>query len=158
MSAQPNMRGGTPVGLLTELSPVEAGAVIYLRLWSEGPDRYPEIWNDFSSCLGAQYGEKALKSFEDLCNLCAAYGRRPLMRHSVNCKCLGADEACFANFIGAAAEGEREDALMIATVIVRADMAQPLVSLAQDFGLAMKRMSSHLTRAENTPPPSTVYH
>ncbi len=146
------------VGYVTELSPVEAGAVIYLRLWSEGPERYSEIWNDFSSCLGVQRGEQALKSFEDLCKLCSAYGRRQLMRHSVNCKCLGADEACFANFIGTATEGEREDALMIATVIVRADMAQPLVSLAQDFGLAMKSMSAHLNRIEHTSPPSTMYH
>ncbi|MGY9038053.1 MAG: hypothetical protein ACKVLA_09570, partial [Rhodobacterales bacterium] len=79
-------------------------------------------------------------TFEQLCSLCARFGRRPLMRHSVTCKCLGADESCFANFISTATEGQREDAMLIATLLVRADMAPLVASLAADFGLALKRM------------------
>lgn len=63
------------------------------------------------------------------------------MRHHVTCKCLGADESCFANFIGYASEGERDDALLIATAIVNPNMAPELVGLAQDFGLALRRMA-----------------
>ncbi len=62
------------------------------------------------------------------------------MRHSVQCKCLGADEACFANFIATAATGEREDAMLIATLLVRPDVAPLIVSLAADVGLAFMRM------------------
>ncbi|WP_323370621.1 hypothetical protein [Sulfitobacter sp. F26204] len=62
------------------------------------------------------------------------------MRHSVDCKCLGADESCFANFIAAAAEGEHEDAMLFATLLVRSDVASMVVSCAAEFGLALKRM------------------
>lgn len=141
MNAMVPHRGGAPVGYVTELGPVEAGAVLYLRLWCDGPDAQAQVWNDFATALGPEGGRKALNSFECLCDICVRHGRRPLMRHRVACKCLGADESCFANFIGYASEGEREDALLIATTIVRPDMAPTLVGLAQDFGLALKRMA-----------------
>lgn len=62
------------------------------------------------------------------------------MRHALHCKCLGADEACFANFIATAATGEREDAMLIATLIVRADVAPLIASLAAEVGLAFRQM------------------
>ena len=134
-------RGGAPVGYVAELGPVEAGAVLYLRLWSDGRDGQNRAWSDFARALGPAEGRDALRSFEALCDLCARHARRPLMRHDVTCKCLGADESCFANFVAYASEGAREDALMLAATIVRPDMASLLVGLAQEFGLALKRMS-----------------
>ncbi|WP_299656241.1 hypothetical protein [uncultured Tateyamaria sp.] len=151
MNALTPHRGGAPVGYITELGPVEAGAVLYLRLWSNGPAAQSQVWNDFATALGTKHGSKALKSFETLCDLCARHGRRPLMRHHVTCKCLGADESCFATFIGYASEGEREDALLIATTIVRPDMALPLVDLAQEFGLALRRMALMADHAFQNP-------
>tara|TARA_B110000908_G_scaffold60280_1_gene73204 strand:- start:279 stop:752 length:474 start_codon:yes stop_codon:yes gene_type:complete len=138
--AQQN-RGGAPVGFITELDSIEAASVIYLRLWCDGPDAQAQVWNDFASGLGPDQGRKAVQSFEELCRLCARHGRRPLMRHSVQCKCLGADESCFANFIATAADGEREDALLIATLLVRPDVAPLITSHATNFGLALKRMN-----------------
>jgi len=138
---KPPHRGGAPVGYVTELGPVEAGAVLYLRLWCDGPDAQAQVWNDFATALGPERGRKALKSFETLCDLCVRHGRRPLMRHHLTCKCLGADESCFANFVRYASDGEREDALMIATTIVRPDVAPMLVSVAQEFGFALKQMA-----------------
>ncbi|MBM1558402.1 hypothetical protein JQV19_17985 [Sulfitobacter mediterraneus] len=135
-----NNRGGAPVGFITELDSIEAASVIYLRLWYESPDAQAQIWKDFASGLGPDQGRKALKSFEDLCSLCARHGRRPLIRHSVQCKCLGADESCFANFIATAATGEREDAMLIATLLVRPDVAPLIASLAAEVGHAFMRM------------------
>lgn len=137
----PPHRGGAPVGFVTELGPFEAGVVLYLRLWCDGPDAQAQVWNDFATALGPARGRKALKAFETLCDLCVRHGRRPLMRHHLTCKCLGGDESCFANFVSYASEGEREDALMIATTIVRPDVAPMLVSVAQEFGLALKQMA-----------------
>ncbi|KIN64650.1 hypothetical protein Z946_3542 [Sulfitobacter noctilucicola] len=139
-------RGGAPVGFITELDGIEAASVIYLRLWCDGAESQSQVWNDFASCLGADQGRRALNTFQELCALCTQHGRRPLMRHSVNCKCLGADEACFANFIATAVMGEREDAMLIATLIVRPDVAPLLASLATDFGLALKRMNLRAPR------------
>ncbi len=134
-------RGGAPVGFLTELDGLEAASVIYLRLWCDGPDSQSQVSNDFETSLGTDSGRKAVKTFEELCSLCARHGRRPLMRHSLSCKCLGADESCFANFVASAATGEREDAMLIATLLVRPDMAPVVTALAADFGHALMRMN-----------------
>ncbi|MEQ6203436.1 hypothetical protein ABMC88_10310 [Sulfitobacter sp. HNIBRBA2951] len=140
MSAHPHNRGGAAVGFITELDGVEAASVIYLRLWSDGADARAQVRDDFITALGHHQGEKAVQSFDSICALCATHGRRPLMRHAVQCKCLGADESCFANFIATASEGAREDTMLIATLLVRADVAPLLASCAFDFGLALKRM------------------
>lgn len=141
MNAMSPPRGGAPVGHVTELDPVEAGAVLYLRLWCDGPEGQAQVWKDFATTLGPQQARKVLHSFGSLCDLCERHGRRPLMRHHVTCKCLGADESCFALFIGYASAAEREDALMIAMTLVRPDVAMPLVDLAQDFGMALRQMA-----------------
>ena len=141
MNAMTRHRGGAPVGFVTELGPIEAGAVVCLRLWCDGPDAHAQVWNDFASSLGPKRGREALKAFECLCDVCVRHGRRHLMRHQVNCKCLGADESCFANFVGYATDGEREDAFLIATTIVRPNMAPMAVEYAQQFGLALRQMT-----------------
>lgn len=140
MTDHPNIRGGAPVGFVAELDSVEAASVIYLRLWCDGPVAQAQVWNDFASSLGPKQGRKACQSFGELCQLCTRHCRRPLMRHAVTCQCLGADESCFAHFIAAAATGDREDALMIATLLVRPDVAPLIASLAADVGFALKRM------------------
>ena len=155
MRAANQHRGASPVGYVTELDAVEAGAVLYLRRWCDGPAAQSEGWTDFANALGPTEGRRALKSFETLCELCMSHSRRPLMRHHVTCKCLGADEACFANFIGYATEGEREDAFLIATAIVNPNIAPTLVSLAQDVGLALRRIAM---RSDSPPPPQTTVH
>lgn len=141
MNAMVPHRGSATVGYLAELDPVEAGAVLYLRLWGDGPAAQARVRTEFETALGPKCGRDALRSFDCLLNMCIRHGRRPLIRHDVTSKCLGADESCFATFIGYASEGEREDALLIATTIVRPDMAPSLVGLAQDFGLALRRMT-----------------
>ncbi|WP_413785633.1 hypothetical protein [Cognatiyoonia sp. IB215182] len=134
------IRGGTPVGMMRDLCPISAAAVTYLRLWCGGPDQQSQVWNALASALGTARGRRALQAFEALFGICAAHGRRPLIRHAPQCKCVGSDEACFANFIATAADGAREDALLMATLLVRTDMAPVLTSLATDFGLALKRI------------------
>ncbi|MDF1670090.1 MAG: hypothetical protein P1U83_10795 [Roseovarius sp.] len=140
MTQAEQRRGGTPVGVIADLDGVEAASVIYLRLWCDGPASQAVVWKDFATALGTSHGRKALEGFDQLCGLCCQHGRRPLTRHGVNCKCLGADESCFANFIATAAEGAREDAMLIATLLVRVDVAPIVTALATDFGLALKRM------------------
>lgn len=154
ISAKQN-RGGAPVGFITELGAVEAASVLYLRLWCDGPASQSQMWSDFARELGPVQGRSAMQSFEELCRLCTQHGRRPLMRHSVQCKCLGADESCFANFIATAADGEREDAMLIATLLVRPDVAPLIASLAMNFGLALKQMHLSAPRDMTTSLPSS---
>ena len=109
MTAAQHRRGCAPVGYVAELDRIEAASVIYLRLWSESAETRSQVWNDLATGLGRDHARKAIQSFEQLCSLCVKHGRRPLMCHSVQCKCLGADESCFANFIATASEGERAE-------------------------------------------------
>ncbi|WP_324752045.1 hypothetical protein [Roseovarius sp. Pro17] len=146
MNGAQNTRGGATVGYVAELDAIEAASVIYLRLWSDGPEAQTRVWNDFAAGLGVGGGRRAVQSFEMLCSLCTQYGRRLLVRHAVRCKCLGADESCFANFVAMAAEGKREDAMLIATLLVRADVAPLVVACAADFGRALKRMHLNAPR------------
>ena len=57
------------------------------------------------------------------------------MGHALDCPCAGSDECVFARFVALAAEGAREEAVLIATLIVRADVALGLTALAESVGL-----------------------
>lgn len=142
MNVAQRSRGGAPVGFLSELGPIEANAITYLRLWCQSVDAQDAIARDFQVVFGETRGRKITNSFEALYKLCVENGRRPLMRHGLDCKCFGADESCFANFIGYASEGAREDALMIAMTIVKPEKAQVLAELAEDFGLALRTITA----------------
>lgn len=151
-------RGGAPVGYLAELDGIEAASVIYMRLWFDGPEAQSQVWNDLACGLGPEPGRRAMQSFETICALCARHGRRPLMRHSVRCQCIGADESCFANFIATAATGDHEDAMLIATLLVRPDVAPLLASAASEFGLALMRMRLAAPRDLAPPGPRPTLH
>ena len=133
--------GARPVGYLKDLDCVQAGAVLYLRKWCTGATSRKEIETDFSNFFGNPKGLKLADSFDTLCECFARYSRRPLVHHQIECLCLGADEACFANFIGYAESGDREDAMLLAATFVRPDIAPVLVDLAQIFALALKQMA-----------------
>lgn len=79
------------------------------------------------------------ESQRDLSHICAV--RSPAIgSHKPHCTCIGADERCFAHFIETAATGRREDALLLATLMVREDAAPLAVAHAQHLGLALMRM------------------
>ncbi|AGI66760.1 hypothetical protein OAN307_c44800 [Octadecabacter antarcticus 307] len=134
-------RGGAPVGHLGELGPIEASAIIYWRLWAEGTDGQRRVQSDFRSVLGETVGFEAVHALAQIFDMCARHCRRPLMRHGLACKCIGADESCFANFIGYASECKREDAALIASLMVDPNLCIPMAALAQTFGLALRRMT-----------------
>ncbi|MBU0645425.1 MAG: hypothetical protein KJ731_03015 [Alphaproteobacteria bacterium] len=83
------------------------------------------------------------------------HARRPLMRHHPDCACLGADEAVMARFVRLAARGAREDAALMAMLLIRADIASLAVSLAEQLGLLIQvaaRVDAHAMR------PHGAYH
>lgn len=146
-----NNRGGVPVGKMKFLPRFEAGVVFYLRLWSDGTEAQSHMRKDFTIALGREWGTQSYRTFQELCRMIGRFGHRPMMRHHLDCECLGADENVFANFVAAAAEGSREDAMMLASLIVRPDAAPMLTSLAEDIGHALRSMTS---QPQTTPLPS----
>ncbi|MEY1554076.1 hypothetical protein AB3Y40_00440 [Yoonia sp. R2331] len=147
MNAMIPERGGAAVGHLQDYDSLKATAVIYLRMWCDGPDMQSIVQHDMTQALGAARGQRVFEAFCDLCRLCAHHGRRPLAHHALHCKCVGADEASFAQFIASATEGDREDAMLIAILLVRPDVAPVITSLATQFGISLKQMKLCARRA-----------
>jgi hypothetical protein len=149
-------RGAVSVGRLMDLDPLEAGAVLYMRLCWTNPDALGLLERDFVPLLGLSAGQSAARCFLQMASLCQSHGRRPLRPHSQTCACLGGDEACFARLLASAAEGAREDALMMALLLVRADFAPVLAALAQDAGLALHRMTLRAGETASRPDTSAA--
>lgn len=149
-------RGGAAVGRLADLEPLEAGAVMYLRLWSDGAHGRSDMARDFDLALGSDQGRQAMAMLDQICMLCAKHARRPMVRHGMGCSCLGADENCFAQMVGAATEGARDDAMMMAALIVRPDFAPSLVNLSEKFGLTLRRMVQPHVRPSATHRPQAA--
>ncbi|GMG83060.1 hypothetical protein LNKW23_22730 [Paralimibaculum aggregatum] len=153
--ADPRPRGGAPVGYLAELSEVETAAVLAMRLWCAGETRQAQLWTEFATLFGTRDGAAHLKGLEQMMVLIAGHSRRPVMRHRCACRCLGADEAVLARMIGAAAEGNRDEAALFAALLVRVEMATLLAAeaevVAATLRLALMRGSG--LRAEVFDPP-----
>lgn len=141
MTIAQTIRGGSPVAMLDALPEPEARLVRYLRGWCAGPEGQAGVWNEMAVTLGAPGARAGLAALEALLALFLDHGRRPLMRHHPDCSCVGADEAAFAEFVGLAAEGAREDAMMLAALMIRADMLMQAVGLAETLGLSLRRMA-----------------
>ncbi|WP_439105009.1 hypothetical protein [Celeribacter marinus] len=76
-----------------------------------------------------------------LLSMFQSHGRRPLLSHSKSCNCVGADEAVFVQFVRLAADGQREDATLMALLMIRAQVAPLAVSLAEQLGLLIRTLA-----------------
>lgn len=128
--------GSTPVGRITDLPPAEGWWIRAFRQWGAEEGVLSE---DMTGRFGPARAERILSRFSDLMELLVGHARRPLMAHGTGCQCLGSDEAVFALFCATATHGAREDAMMIACLMVRPDVAPIAVSLAQGLGLEVER-------------------
>lgn len=148
-------RNSAPVGTLANLPADQALAVLALRQWQGTPEDQ-EIWqNAVTRRGGADCATRMMRQFDQLLAILSSHGRRSLMRHACDCPCLGSDEAIFANFIATAATGEREDAMLMAMLLIRPDVAPMAVSLAQTVGLEIRRMAMQSFRQTHSPASST---
>jgi hypothetical protein len=130
--------GATPVGRLAELPPLEREVIRCLRLWCAGPEGPGAVSHE----LVARHGEAGHALAADLGELIAAmagHSRRPLVGHAPGCPCAGADECVFARFVALAAEGAREEAVLMSALMVRADLALCLANRAEMVGLRLMR-------------------
>lgn len=158
MSQHAAHRGGAAVGVLSDLTPIEATAVRHLRQWFDSPETRLDMRDGLNSLLGPELAETALETFGQICMLCVQHGRRPLIRHGMQCACLGADENCFANMIGAAADGRIDDTMLFASLIVRPSMARELLPLASEFGYLLRQMTTAMPPPVAHHPVSTTLH
>jgi hypothetical protein len=137
MTAQSRHPGAAPVGRITELPPLERMVIRCLRLWSAGPDGRLEL--ELARRHGGPAAQRLADAIGELLLLSVRHARRPLLGHALDCPCAGADECVFARFVSLAAEGAREEAVLIATLLLRADVALTIAALAEEVGLGLMR-------------------
>ncbi|MBO9398907.1 hypothetical protein J7399_15845 [Shimia sp. R9_1] len=146
-------RGAQRVGLLEDLNDVERLAVRWLRHWERDPEGQAALQNSLGMALGPERARNVSGVFADLMQVGHQFGRRPLCRHGLYCNCLGADEAVFAHLIEAASNGENEDAALLASLIVRPDMALCFSGLAAEFGIALAAFTRAVPKPKRRPVP-----
>jgi hypothetical protein len=129
-------RGAAPVAVLAELPAVEMAAVLALRLWCSGAEGRARLAADLALALGAAAAD-ADHGLSELIRLVVQGGRRPMMRHGIDCPCVGGDESAFAQMVAAAAGGDREDALIFALALMPPVAAFAACQQAGPVGLAL---------------------
>ncbi|HKL64644.1 MAG TPA: hypothetical protein VJ886_00920 [Roseovarius sp.] len=132
-----DLSGELPVADMRGMQPLAALVIAALRGWNRGGAGAALV------ALRARMSEgQAAAAMAAMCDLAGVLGtarRRPLACHAPDCPCVGADEAAFARFVQAAALGEREDALLLASLMVDARAIIALTDAAQRFGLHLHR-------------------
>jgi hypothetical protein len=131
--------GGVPVGRLDGLPQGEARAVRGLRRWCDGARSWAAYATELEREIGQRRAADGTRALDTCCRLLLTRPRRPLVRHSAGCICVGADEAVFARIIASAAAGEREDAMLMACLLARADLAAPICAAAEVAGMALSQ-------------------
>lgn len=128
MSVEPAHAPLAPLARLADLPPLERRFVEGMRLWlsheaADARSRRPASFDRFDRLLG----------------VLLAHGRRALQVGGVGAPSVTGDECVLARFVAVAADGAREDAILIATLLVRADLALTLGRDAEALGLALRR-------------------
>ena len=132
-----DLSGGVPVASMEAMPPLAALVITALRGWTRGGAGLA-----LEALRGRMTEAQAAAAMAAMCDLASVLGtarRRPLACHAPDCPCVGADEAAFARFVQAAALGEREDALLLASLVVDARAIIGLTDAAQLFGLHLHR-------------------
>lgn len=139
MSAPERFPGAAPVARLDDLPPLERRFIQCLRVWCGEPGGNDALNRFLVQDHESADAERLAREFDDLLRLAATHARRPLLGHSPGCPCAGGDECVLARFVALAAEGAREEAILMAALLVRADLALTLTTRAERLGLGLMR-------------------
>ena len=80
-------------------------------------------------------------------------GRRRLVSHDLNCKCVGADESCFSQLVTRPTHTDKKNAILIGILLTDADLAPKLVYTAEDLAKgvqALLKIIGDVTRDSET--------
>ena len=125
--------GGSPISVLSALTRTEFLSIFYLRCFSENINSKKVLADEFSYYLGKKRGLKVLSSLDNLYDLLLKKGRKDLILHSISCNYVGVDENSFIHLISCSICKEKNDALLIATIMTNSHTARSLIKHAQDF-------------------------
>ena len=147
------IKGGSPVAIMSDLSWEEHLVIYYFRCCFEGSEALLEIYEEFRFYLGTEKANKTIGALQFLYNKLQNNGRRRLVSHDLNCKCVGADENCFAQLVTRSTYTDKKDSILIGLLLTDADLAPELVYAAEDFAQgvqALLQTISDVTRDSKT--------
>lgn len=147
--------GAVAVGTLTTMDPAGALAVLLFRDWRDGPIGRERAGAVIAEALDARAARDAIGAWDALLDELDRHARRPLAAHGIGCACVGADEAIVAQALSLAARGEREDAMLIFSLIMRADRLPCVMAAAETAGRAVMRCAVAMCRCR---PAGTALH
>ncbi len=151
MSALPRQPGAAPVGRMADLAPLERRIVRSLRLLGHGETGRAAMHLDLAATLGSDTAGAIGGRLEELLLTLMHHARRPVACHDISCPCVGGDEYALARFVSLSAEGDREDAMLLAALLVRADVVHCLAPLAEEVGLRVGRVGLAMMRQASGP-------
>jgi hypothetical protein len=151
-----DIMGPVPAGHISEVTPVSGMVIACLRQWNTGGAA--GAFGLLRERLGERQATASFCALQDLADTLDACMRRPLRCHAPHCACVGADEAAFARFVEEAAFGAREDALMLASLLVDARGMLPLADAARRFCLVLHRAELCAAASRIPDPASQTRH
>lgn len=128
------LAGQITIGRLSDLSEVGQLAVLALRGLDHAPGAIPR---DLVAAIGPLSANKAMARCDDLAQLISQYSTRPLVRNDLHKQQTSGDEAVFAEICTLALSGQREDMLILAMTLCRADVAPCVLPLAEALALTL---------------------
>lgn len=143
-----------PVDQMDQMDGLNRLTVAALRAWNAGGALRAHAL--FCDRMAEPMALAAFEALQDLTEVLGPHIRRPLRCHAPHCARVGLDEAAFARFVQEAALGEREDALLLASILVQARAILPLTDIAARLGLCLHRAT--LTAPRIPDPASATRH
>lgn len=146
--------GQMPVDQMNQMDGLNRLTVAALRAWNAGGALRAHAL--LCDRMAEPMALAAFEALQDLTEVLGPHIRRPLRCHAPHCSCVGLDEAAFARFVQEAALGEREDALLLASLLVQARAILPLTDAAARLGLCLHRAARAAPRIPD--PASATRH
>ena len=147
------IKGGSPVAIMSDLSWEEHLVIYYFRCCFVGSEALLEVHEEFRFYLGTETANKTIGALQFLFTKLQNGGRRRLVSHDLNCKCVGADENCFAQLVTRSTYTDKKDAILIGILLTNADLAPELVFAAEDLAEGVQsllKIIGNVTRDRKT--------
>lgn len=124
---------------VASLPPLQQAALEILRhaLGEDSVDR--TVPDRVASLLGPGRGARIAHLWAELLSLFDRFAHRPLPNRSLDDPVADSDETGFVRLVALGAEGDREDVMFMALMMVRADVSPIVASLAIQIGLSLRQ-------------------
>jgi hypothetical protein len=126
---------------LASLPPLQQAAIRILRQFLSEDSIHCAMPDRLLSLMEPGRGGRIGHLWADLLSLFDRFAHRPLQISPLDDPIANGDEAGFAAMIALGAEGEREDVMFMALMMVRADVSPIVTSLAVQIGLSLRQAS-----------------